>query len=266
MNTVEVYSLPKLFFAHAYKTDTYNNYIKGSKGHMEISYISEGEVLYEIGDNSILARKGDILCFLEAVTVKASAFHSHHTVCALVDWDFLENNSHGLYLDCLSGEVEGTAEIRQLIDDIIYNFPLYESSAAKGAGKFLDILCKIDACNRKSKDLKLPGAFLYTEKAKKYIHRHIYKPITQTEIAEYLDITPEYLCNVFKKNQGITLMKYVNQLKLEGIKDIMNKEHIPLYKAAELFGYTDANYVSRLYKNLFGHNITDKVETLPDIL
>ena len=30
-----------------------------------------------------------------------------------------------------------------------------------------------------------------------------------------------------------------------------------LYKAAEFFGYSDPSYVSRLYKKLFGSNITD---------
>jgi YesN/AraC family two-component response regulator len=37
----------------------------------------------------------------------------------------------------------------------------------------------------------------------------------------------------------------------------MERENLRLYEAATRYGYTDANYVSRLYKRYFGKNITD---------
>ena len=77
-------------------------------------------------------------------------------------------------------------------------------------------------------------------------------------MAEYLKITPAYLCRIFKKVHGSSLMKYVNKTKLEGIRNLMASENIHLYEAAQLFGYQDANYVSSLYKKLFGYNITEK--------
>ena len=54
------------------------------------------------------------------------------------------------------------------------------------------------------------------------------------------------------------MMQYINRLKLENIKVLMEHTHLHLYEAAALYGYSDPNYVSRLYKRLFGHNITDK--------
>lgn len=265
MKTVEVYSLPKLRFAHVYKAGSYTNNINASKKYIEVTYISEGELLLEDEAGSILAQKGDVLCLLQDTVIRTSGFHSHHTVCVDLDWDYVENSSQGLYLPMVTKEAEGTEKIRQLIDDVVFNFPVYENSQTKCAGKFLEILCKIDLYNRKTRDLKMPGTLLYAERAKKYIHRHIYQPITQMEVAEHLEITPEYLCSIFKKTQGITLMKYVNKTKLDGIKDLMDREHIPLYKAAALFGFADANYVSRLYKSFFGHNITDKPDVSPPL-
>ena len=37
---------------------------------------------------------------------------------------------------------------------------------------------------------------------------------------------------------------------------LIHREKLPLYRAAELFGYSDPNYVSRLYRKLFGTSIT----------
>ena len=34
-------------------------------------------------------------------------------------------------------------------------------------------------------------------------------------------------------------------------------EHMNLNRAAALYGYTDPNYVSRIYKKYYGKNITD---------
>ena len=56
-------------------------------------------------------------------------------------------------------------------------------------------------------------------------------------------------------------MKYVNKIKLENIKSIMDRENIPLYKAAALYGYSDPNYVSRLYAQMFGKSITKKLNS-----
>ena len=83
-------------------------------------------------------------------------------------------------------------------------------------------------------------------------------PITQKSVAQYLSITPEYLCSVFKKVEGISFQKYVNYEKLEAIKNLIEKEQVYLYEAAAMFGYSDPNYVSRLFKKYYGYNITDQ--------
>jgi AraC-like DNA-binding protein len=55
-------------------------------------------------------------------------------------------------------------------------------------------------------------------------------------------------------------MRYVNRVKLERIRVLMEREHIPLARAAGLYGYADPNYVSRLYRAYFGVTLTEAVE------
>ena len=55
----------------------------------------------------------------------------------------------------------------------------------------------------------------------------------------------------------ISLIKYVNTLKLKGVYALMKKEGFRLYEASAAYGYSDPNYVSTLYKRMFGQNITD---------
>ena len=260
MNIIEIYSLPQITFAHTYSCEKYLNSFKKSHNIIEIFYIADGKLLIESENQRVFAKQNDVVCFLHnnAVKISSPRFHTHHTVAAKVEWELMENISNGLYLPIVTPQVLDTAHIRKLIDDFIYGRNSYEESISKNACQFLRILTEIDRCNRNAISSPFHGDVLYAERAKKYIHKHLSMPITQAEVANHLGISPGYLCSVFKKVQGVPLMQYINKVKLEAISQIMEREHLKLYEAATLFGYTDANYVSRLYKKMFQHNISDK--------
>lgn len=255
LKTVELNSMPKLKFAHVYQADRYFHVFCKNQEYIEVCYIAEGKVFFEKNGKTFLAEKGDVVCCLldSGVTVKTEEFHCHHTVSSMVKWEYSES---GLHLPVLTKASAKTKEIETMIDEYIYKPYLYENSITRSANLFINILCKIDFLNQDNtgKD----GTFLLTERAKKYIHRYLHNPLTQTEIAEYLGISCGYLCNIFQKNEGTTVMKYINTAKMKGIESLMDKEGMKLYKAAEMYGFSDPNYVSSLYKKLFGRNITDK--------
>jgi YesN/AraC family two-component response regulator len=225
---------------------------------MEITFISEGSISIEYKGKEYIANKGDIILNpydYDQINVKADAYHEHHTVFANLKWS-PKNDISGLYLPLITPAHFNTRAVANIIDQFIRNQLTFKESKTKGASKFLELLCEIDQCNRKQTDSKLPSEVLYTQHAKKYVQTHLYLPITQKSVAEYLSISPEYLCFVFKKVEGISFQKYVNYEKLEAIKNLMEKEPVHLYEAAAFFGYTDPNYVSRLFKKYYGYNIT----------
>lgn len=259
MNTVEIQSLPQIRFAHAYEPSEYHGKLPKRENFIEITYVAQGSLLYQNGSEIILAEEGDVLCNLykNEISIHADHFHSHHTAGASVSFSILENVMDHLYLPVHTKASADTQIICRLIDQLIYNPSCYIGSPAKGAGWFLRILSEIDTCNRTS-NTPLFGEQLYVEKVKDYIHHHIHSPITQREVAAYLNLSPGYLCSIFKKAEHTTLLQYINRKKLEGIRLLMQQKNLRLNEAATLFGYSDANYVSRLHKKLFQYNITDK--------
>ena len=54
-------------------------------------------------------------------------------------------------------------------------------------------------------------------------------------------------------------MQFVNRVKLSSIRMLMAKENLKLYEAAQRYGYSDANYVSKLFKKYYGINITQSL-------
>jgi AraC-like DNA-binding protein len=169
----------------------------------------------------------------------------------------LETTVGGLYLPLVTRASQSLRHAESIIELFIRDPLTYQDSPTRGAAKFLELLCEIDRCNKAEKKTAAPSDVLYVKRAKKYVQSNIRRPITQREVAEHLSITPEYLCAVFKKNEGITFKRYVNTEKLEAIRLLMRTEHMRLCDASAAFGYSDPNYVSRLFKKYYEYNITE---------
>ena len=260
MNTIDMASLPTIRFAHIFSIASYENVFTPKDNFIEITYVSEGCITLEYDGKKKIAKKGDVVCLLynTHVRITADAFHEHHTVGMRVHWKTLDNNTAGLYLPLVTPAELVSGKINKLIDQIIEEQFTYMDFATKGTAKIFSLLCEIDACNRKAQRPTLPSEHLYAQQAKAYIHKNIHAPITQAAIAEHLGITPEYLCTVFKKAEGLTLIKYCNQLKLQKIEELMERENMRLHEAAALFGFNDPNYVSTLFKKYRGYSVTKK--------
>ncbi|MBE6631121.1 MAG: helix-turn-helix transcriptional regulator [Ruminococcaceae bacterium] len=253
---IEVLSLPRIGFAHEHSAEKYCSHFSPARESIEISYIYEGVLYVDDGIKKWRAEKGDILCLIHNFDtyITADVFHTHHTVGAAVNWEH-RGIGDGLFLPTVTKSSAATGEIEKIIDALIYKPYNYEGSLAKASSEFLRLLCLIDEANKVQKKSDYN---ILTERAKKYIYKNIRSSISLAATAEYLGVTPQYLCNVFKKSEGISLIRYVNTVKLKNIKSLMEKENIKLYEAARLYGYSDANYVSNLYKKIFGINITSK--------
>ena len=265
MQTYELQTLPQVRFAHVYSAGSYLNTFSIRTHQMEISYISEGSLTVVCDGKEYVAGKGDVIClpyYPHRFAVRADAYHEHHTVMAQVEWTVREG-INGLYLPVVTPAHLNTKPVKDVIDRLVHDQLLFKESPTRGAAVFLELLCEIDRCNNKEKRLHLPSRELYTQRAKEYIHNHIHLPITQKEIAEHLSITSEYLCFVFKKTEGMSVIKYINMEKMQAMRELMEEKDLKLYEAAALFGYGDPNYVSRLFKKYYGYNITEKQNRYP---
>ena len=264
---ITISALPEMRFSHIYKADVYKSHFKPRRDFLEISYVSEGSLCVQVNNERICAKQGDVICLFnhDDTFVVADQPHCHHTVGVSVVWEETDDEENALLLPLVTQAHCNTEKTCRLIDDMINRQLFYRSSKIQGASKWLALICEIDKCNRKMQLSSSPGERRYANAVKDYLQYNIYQPITQRDIAEHLGISSEYLCAVFKKVEGITVMHYINKTKLEAIKTVMDNKNLRLYEAAAMYGYNDPNYVSHLYKKIFGHNITDKLRIHPEI-
>lgn len=259
MSKILFSDLPNVLFAHTYSAPVYKNVIGTDTNVIELSYVAKGAFTLRSQTEEVQAKQGDILCFLhdEPILAYSDVPHEHHTVCFTVPFTSSMQGSKNFPLVTLS--CPSTKKVELIIDDIIRIFSTDSNRTLLLSSlifEALDIISETRA--RMELGENSYGNIRYTEKAKQFIYDNLNRDIRQNEIAEALGISPQYLCTVFKKTEGISIINFINRMKMEKIKSLMMKEKLKLYEAASLFGYSDPNYVSKLYKKFFHVNITQR--------
>ncbi|MDQ2085522.1 response regulator [Herbivorax sp. ANBcel31] len=86
------------------------------------------------------------------------------------------------------------------------------------------------------------------KKACEYVLGHIEQDITLLSIAEYLNISKNYFCSLFKQETGYNFLEYVTKIKMEWAKMLLKEGSYKTYEVSEMLGYREASYFSRLFR------------------
>lgn len=86
------------------------------------------------------------------------------------------------------------------------------------------------------------------KKACEYVLGNIEQDITLLSIAEYLNISKNYFCSLFKQETGYNFLEYVTKIKMEWAKMLLKEGNYKTYEVSEMLGYREASYFSRLFR------------------
>lgn len=248
MSCMIIESIPELEFAHSCRSIDYQNDLWAVKDRFEISYVLTGSVQLIQNGKEYLANAGDFICNTKtaSLALHASGPYEHYTA------NFTFRYSHCTLPLVLHGTSD-MSHCHSLMSNIIRMHILYPDQVYSTAGLFLQLLDELERIQESTVSRSYSP---YIKQIKGYIYEHIHEPIHQADIAAFLGITPEYLCNIFKQSEGISLIPFINRIKLENMRTLIENKELTLQQATNLYGYSDPNYVSRLYKKMFGQNIT----------
>lgn len=85
-----------------------------------------------------------------------------------------------------------------------------------------------DFTERMQKIRKKTGLSKTVIQATDYIYNHLNEKIQLDVLAEYLNVSKSYLCELFKKETGITVYTYIMKLKIEAACNmLMNSDYTP---------------------------------------
>ncbi|BBH22146.1 DNA-binding response regulator [Paenibacillus baekrokdamisoli] len=136
-----------------------------------------------------------------------------------------------------------TLEIR--IEELCF----VSSSFSETAESFWDLIIHVFQPQVNESD---SGALLFHQ-IENYVSAHLKEALTLGDLIERFHISSSYLCNLFRNNSGKSFVEYITALRVEKAKSLMlNYPSMLLKDIAEIVGYQDHHYFSRVFKTVVG--------------
>jgi YesN/AraC family two-component response regulator len=85
-----------------------------------------------------------------------------------------------------------------------------------------------------------------------YIVNNIYEKITLTDLSDLVDLNPNYLSKLFKKETGVPISEYIQLTKVEEAKKLMSFASYSLSEICSLLNFTDQSYFAKIFKKHTG--------------
>lgn len=140
---------------------------------------------------------------------------------------------HPLHLDSISGKFATQIELAQSIDEL-------EGLYAEMAQVYCSVV----------KELSVAALPPLIAEAVTYIRFYIDQPLSLNRMADTLGVHSSHLSRTFKKALGMTLTNYINTLRIQEAKDLLDQGNASIAKIASSVGYNDPNYFSKVFHKL----------------
>ncbi|WP_419824983.1 response regulator transcription factor [Anoxybacterium hadale] len=85
-----------------------------------------------------------------------------------------------------------------------------------------------------------------------YVLTHVDEETSVKLLSEKLFINKSYLSETFKQKFGTTLLQYINMVKIERAKKLLQEGKLRNYQISEILGFKDPEYFGRLFKKNTG--------------
>lgn len=136
--------------------------------------------------------------------------------------------------DTLFSEMERTPDI-----------PVQSLKIISGLMGILMLCADADAPAPPSQDDKLAPALAY-------LRLHYAEPISVDDIAAGSHISKFYLCRMFRKNTGLTIMEYLYELRLSEARRLLADTELPISAVAQNCGFGSSSHFCTMFKRREG--------------
>ncbi len=94
-----------------------------------------------------------------------------------------------------------------------------------------------------------------------YVSAHFKERLTLKQIAEEVGLSESYMCRIFKKHTGFTVLDYRNEIRCERAA-VLISNGVPVNEVCFLTGFDDYNYFSRVFRDKRGISPVNFKKTL----
>lgn len=88
--------------------------------------------------------------------------------------------------------------------------------------------------------------------ASKYVHMHLSEPIRLNDVANFVNLSPNYFSSLFKREMSISFADYVNQTRIKESQYLLETTDYSILDIAISVGYNNQNYFTTIFRKFTG--------------
>lgn len=109
-----------------------------------------------------------------------------------------------------------------------------------------------DFLDHRQVDTTFPVSYFTFRRLVNHLNNFYEADLSREKLERTLDYKYEYLCQVFKKYAGVPMLHYIQQLRVQRAKYLLDHSGKSIQEIAREVGYPDQFYFSRLFKKFAG--------------
>ncbi len=220
----------------------------------ELLLVSDGEGRIRNGDEILDVSAGDIVAVNPYTLHQVLSGSKLEMYCLIVDTDFCTANRLNLDFITFPTLIRDEA-LRKRYDRVIAEYENAQPFAIAGTRcAVLDLM--VDLFRRfgqPCEDLaESRSSFEFVRKAMEYIKAHIGEKLTVSEIAANAGFSKFYFLRRFRECTGMTVVEYVNTLRCEHAKELLNSGRYSIKQVALACGFENFSYFTNVFKKYTG--------------
>ena len=137
---------------------------------------------------------------------------------------------------------------------------LEQYSRAYMITRLKSVLCEIDIFYRKTNEIPVHDKKNLTVDLIAFVNQNFTKHITLETLRNRYFISDSSINRIFKSMSGMTFVRYLNNVRIHNVKNLVMDKNIPISKAAEMSGFSTYSTFYRAYKKEY--NQPPKLTTL----
>lgn len=114
-----------------------------------------------------------------------------------------------------------------------------------------ELIYSDDICTIKSLNYQT-----HINEAQDFIKKNLHADVSLERVASHVNLTPQYLCRIFKKNTGVGFSDYVNCQKVAKADRLLSDSELSIKQVAQASGFSSASYFIKQFRKHY--NVTPR--------
>ncbi len=226
----------------------------------DLTFVYSGQALYNVNGVEYLSKPGDFIYITKGSVRQAHTYSDNPVRCFAInfDWHMPGDNIAPLPLPTIfrTGLFNELLDLYKDLDSVwIEKNPGY---ILKSRAIFMLILHKLLYITHYNK-LALPSD-MRIQKVKDYILKNYNKNISIDDLSGITCLNPIYLGALFKKYNNCSIKEYINKVRINVSEDLLCTGGYTVSEAAQLSGFSDIFYFSKVFKKYKGFPPSDALK------